>query len=87
MAETGDILRLRSFRSYGDDGFSYVEYAANEKNTKKADQKVFIAVLLAVEPQAISDQTQRADADTILASLCPRCEERRQEDMEASEKE
>jgi hypothetical protein len=48
--DTGDVLRLRNFRRYSSDGRSWVDYSLAKRGELKDNKKVFIALLLGIEP-------------------------------------
>ena len=64
-----DVIRLTGFKTVSDDGGVAVEFRANEPKTKKKDKKVFVCLLMGVEPMVCDPNSVHAvDPVAVLES-------------------
>lgn len=64
----GEVLRLRTMRELMPNGRSWVDWCPDYER-KQDDQKVFVVMLLGVEPRMPAHPTQQLDVDAVLAQL------------------
>lgn len=67
-----DILRLRNYRHYLDDGYGWVEYKHAEKD------KVFVAILIGEEPKKV-EEDNCLDVDSIILKMAEHIKKCRKE--------
>ena len=71
-----DILRLRNYRSYGDDGKSYVEY-------KALPNEVMVAILVGCEPKVVQDKKDFLDVEAIILEMAKNIKKAKQQEKKS----
>lgn len=58
-----EVVRLRNYRDYGQDGKSWTEMKAKSKD------EVLVAIILGCEPKVITDESQYFDVDEAILEV------------------
>jgi ribosomal protein L3 len=66
-----EFIRLKSYRSYFEDGIGYVEMSARNK------KNVLIGIILGEEPKIIHNESERLDAEDVILRMADHIREAR----------
>lgn len=75
-----EIIRLRSYKTYLNDGKSWSEFGCKEKN------EVFVAVILGVEPRTITSEEDFLKLDDIILDMAAHIKKNRAAKKKAAPK-